>query len=278
MSEILAAKTTPQYGVNNPFGQIAPGSRRITLHRKLRRAWWHPSSGNIFRNSMESESPIASSDEFSDEETDTHSDIISDEPHCTLGSMGETIAVAPNMSTNNDVLQVVGGLSAGEDNQQELATPEFETLTARNAHVEFARPRFCWQPLIQETGPLPPDSDSEYDSDFEAEETASATRDVTPELLAHAKHCTRTLWASVEAHHDEIFVHHGSLSSINQQNCNIEHICPFAVYLLPLLATTDTSFEKPRRRKALVEGLLLVEDRDATKKHQFEGEEKECEN
>lgn len=210
MSEIVAVTTTPRFGMDNPFGEIEAGSGRITLRKKLRRAWWHPSSLSIFRKSCASTSCGRLSSPSEDYELSGKPISLSaaffDERCMNLRGEDDRTATTETYTGEDDEEEWEDvDRSCDEENAEEDLNdvPTFDMITNQTVSGPFPVYISPFKRVLQRTGPLPPDSDSENDSMSETEETL-----VMPHTTDHAsrysRHRDHTWWWLVSASLDEI--------------------------------------------------------------------------
>jgi hypothetical protein len=135
--------------------------------------------------------------------------------------------------------------------------------------------------VLRRAGSLPPDSDSEYDSASGIEGKLVMPQHVTDHPTGPSRDRDRTWWWLVSASLDEITSNDRAHDDgwIAQKDYEVEHVDPFVVYMLPLVATARRHAHgrgKGRPRDELVQGLLLVKDKEAmNKKWGFEGRTEE---
>jgi hypothetical protein len=257
LSDIVDVTTIPKFGPINPLGEINPASGRITLRTKLRRAWWHPSSHSMFRKSCASTPMRSSSDAFSYERLSMFYHHLAKRiaPGLKLWRAVKRIVshtLARGRQKNGKTSTATG--EEGSTDQYWSDIPTFDMITDQvtgGLDVGFISP---FKRVFRRTGPLPSDSDPEYDSASGAEETNNTSR---PE---------RTWWWLVSGALDEKSSDENKYDEawMDQHEYDIDHVEPFIVYMLPLKATAH-----PRRlrhvgkaRKWLVQGLLLVKDKN----------------
>jgi hypothetical protein len=284
MSEVIAVTTTPRFVADNPFGEIKSGSGYIRLRTKLKRVWWHPSSHSIFRKSCAptpSRSPTSSSAELFDEEAISLS-VSFFEERCTKfeGEEGRATTTEMHTGENNEDgwenTESLPGEGCTEKNWSEV--PTFDMITNRTIGGPFTEFVSPFKRVLRRTGPLPRDSDSEYDSASESEETLDATDHPT----GHSRNRDCTWWWLLSAALDEIIDDRAyDEERMAQRDYDVEHVDPFLAYMLPLMATARRQLHghdrgKCRLRDELVQGLLLVKDKEAVnKKWDFGGRTEE---
>ena len=269
MSEVITVTTMPKLWPDSPYGEITPGSGRITLRTKLKRAWWHEPSSSLFRHSCAptpSRSPISSPSEVSDEE--------SAHPLTSSGSLspkGEGDEGGAKMTEKSKGEDGENGQEYENGAPEEVNTepkrnevPTFDMITHQtiSGPFKYVSP---FKRVLRRTGPLPPDSDSEYDSMSDSEATAIAPDDTANQHTSHIRDRDRTWWWLVNTSPDEInaaerpFAQSWSAPTDDE----VDEVDPFVVYMLPLVATSSRSWHRrshggANSKDQLVEGLLLV--------------------
>ena len=243
MSEIITVTTTPSYGNDNPFGEIEPGAGRLVLRTKLRRAWWHPPSNSIFRKSCAptpSRSPTSSSDESFDSEGVAESSALRKESNEL--EVGQVRDSRSGLRINDDGFgdeerENVDTSSADEDEQRKWSDiPTFDPFTDRVIGGPFTDYVSPFKRVLRRTGPLPADSDSDYDSELDPEEAA----DKTQQRSNDSDDRNRTWWWLVSATLDEMAAEDRGFGHdwIAQKDRKENTVDPHVVYMLPLVATS----------------------------------------
>lgn len=263
LSEVISVDTTPRYGSDNPYGEIEPGAGHLILRTRLRRAWWHPPSHSIFRQSCAptpSRSPTSSSDDLSDDESIAAS---SAKETMDVSEVESGSEIKNGPQTNADGEEAGEGEarpSEDEDGHRQWSDiPTLDLFTNRvtgGPVTDYVSP---FKRVLRRTGPLPPDSDSEYDS-----ETETGKMSPNPQQLAGIEDRDRTWWWLVNATLDEI-ADRGDDYSYNwaaQKDHEEDSVDPHVVYMLPLMAASR-GYAGRKRSEKLVKGLLLVKDKVA---------------
>lgn len=159
--------------------------------------------------------------------------------------------------------------SSGEENETQNWNdiPTFDLITNRtigSPYTPFVSP---FKRVLRRTGPLPPDSDSEYDSASETEEALVTPEYAPSHLNDYMRDRDRTWWWLVSASLDEIKPDDRNYDEegMARREYEDEHVDPFVVYMLPLMASVRHrplrhGRGKVRPRDGLVQGLLLVKD------------------
>ena len=251
MSEVVAVTATPKYGAKGPFGEIIPGSGRITLRAKLRRAWCHPSWGMVFRTLRSFHRFRSTSPHYG------HYKPFRAIPVVTRNNeKNSTIKIGINIREDSDAADLGSGTSDPEDEKQA------ETLNHAQDHQTSEKFSFTQSPVLSHHLCSRPgsdwnseDSDSNSDLGIGFDFPSFSEKDALYHSANHMSNRDTINWSNVNASIDEIPWVEDEYSDefYAQKHHELQHIAPFVVYLLPLVE--DSSYEP-------VHGLLLVKVKD----------------